>query len=73
MKENKQTALERKQEKARNLKKDTRGLSTVEYLILLVVIAVASIGIWNKIGGKVVEHANSSKDELGKVKAEGTP
>lgn len=54
-------------DKNKGLSRDTRGLSTVEYLILLVVIAVASISIWNEIGGKVVDHATKSNDALGTV------
>lgn len=49
------------------LRKDTRGLSTVEYLILLVVIAVASISLWKEIGDKVKGHATDSNDALGKI------
>lgn len=66
----KKTALERiRNNKDKSLKNDTRGLSTVEYLILLVVIAVASIGIWNKIGGEVKDHAQNSLDEIKTIEA----
>ena len=67
MKKDKTTALERKPSKGleRRLAGDTRGLSTVEYLILLVVIAVASIGVWREIGGKVKGHAETSRDSIG--------
>lgn len=44
---------------------DTKGLSTVEYLILLTVIAVASISLWRSIGGKVKNHATKSDSALG--------
>ncbi len=47
--------------------RDTRGLSTVEYIILLVVIVVGSVGIWNEIGSDLVGKLGSSRDSLGKV------
>lgn len=50
---------------ARTLIRCTRGLSSVEYLILLVVIGVASIATWNQIGAKVSQHATDSDTELG--------
>ena len=69
MKQKKLTAIEKKREKdiEKCLKDDIRGLSTVEYLILLVVIAVASISIWNKIGAKVKGHAEKSDTAIGTI------
>jgi Flp pilus assembly pilin Flp len=32
---------------------NTRGLSTVEYVIILCLLAVLAIGTWNKFGGAV--------------------
>jgi len=37
-----------------HLLKDTRGLSTVEYIIILAFIAVAGIGLWKTFGGTVL-------------------
>lgn len=71
MKAEKKTALARiRGTQAESLGEDTRGLSTVEYLILLVVIAVASISIWKQIGGKVKGHAETSNTSIGTL---GTP
>jgi len=33
--------------------RDDRGMSTVEYIILMAVIVVGSVGVWNTIGTKV--------------------
>ena len=66
MRAEEKTALARiRGNEAESLNTDTRGLSTVEYLILLVVIAVASISIWKEIGSKVEGHANKSNTALG--------
>ena len=43
---------------------DSRGLSTVEYLILLVVIAVAGIAIWKQLGATVKSQAETSDTAL---------
>lgn len=56
--------MKSKNDTSLSLKRDTRGLSSVEYLILLVVIAVASLGIWKKIGGQVSDRAQGSSDAL---------
>ncbi len=50
-----------------SLVQDTRGMSTVEYLILLVVIGVASITLWNQMGTKVKDMATESNTALGTV------
>ncbi|MCP4444071.1 MAG: hypothetical protein GY811_01835 [Myxococcales bacterium] len=47
-----------------NLTRDTRGLSTVEYLILLVVIGVAGITVWQKVGESIDNKATSSRQSL---------
>lgn len=46
---------------------DERGLSTVEYVIILVLIAAAAIGTWVTFGGKVrdkIEASNKAMDEV---------
>lgn len=40
-------------ENIRKLGRDERGLSTVEYTVLLVLIVAATVGLWNKLGEKV--------------------
>lgn len=51
----------------RDLSKDERGLSTVEYIIILMLIAVAGIGLWEAFGGAVfdkIESATGAVDGL---------
>ncbi len=45
--------------------RDDRGLSTVEYVILLVVVAVAGIFLWNKLGNTVMTKVETSEQRLG--------
>jgi Flp pilus assembly pilin Flp len=44
--------------------RDERGLSTVEYVIILVVIAVLAIGAWKNFGTKIQGQINSSAGEV---------
>lgn len=48
---------------------DDLGLSTVEYVIILVLIAVAAISTWQSFGGKVKEKIGNATTEMEKVKA----
>jgi Flp pilus assembly pilin Flp len=50
----------------RTLLRDTRGLSTVEYVIILALIAVGGISFWQTFGGNVTQKITESS---GKVKA----
>ena len=47
-----------------SLARDDRGLSTVEYVILLVLVAVAGIVAWNNIGQTVIDKITGSDDKL---------
>jgi len=47
-----------------SLRTDTRGVTTVEYLILLVVIAVAGITIWKKVGTSINAKATKSNSAI---------
>jgi Flp pilus assembly pilin Flp len=47
------------------LGRDTRGLSTVEYIIILVLIAVAGIGLWTTFGDTVGAKIGESTDAIG--------
>ena len=60
-KSNDMTMAERKKA---GLVRDTKGLSTVEYLIILVVIAVAGISLWQDIGKTVDQKATESNTDL---------
>lgn len=51
----------------RSFLRDERGLSSVEYVILLAVVVVGCVGFWNRIGSKFLEsltQAQSQLDEL---------
>jgi Flp pilus assembly pilin Flp len=48
--------------------RDERGLTTVEYVIILVLIATMAIVTWGKFGGSIkaqVETSTTAIDELG--------
>jgi len=51
-----------------SLMKDRRGLSTVEYVIVLALIAVAAIGSWRSFGGKVVDEVKRGIDAVDGLK-----
>jgi Flp pilus assembly pilin Flp len=47
--------------------RDERGLSTVEYIIILVLIAAAAIGLWTTFGKTIqakLDFANTQVDTL---------
>jgi Flp pilus assembly pilin Flp len=47
-----------------SLIRDTRGLSSVEYLVLLVVVAVAGIAVWKKLGKSISDKAGAASKSL---------
>lgn len=48
----------------KNLIKDTQGLSTVEYVIILILIAVIGITAWRTFGNTVVNKINSGNSQI---------
>ncbi len=62
--------IEKPNQKKNGLARDERGLSTVEYIILLVLIAVAAIAAWGEFGDKVKGAVNDSKKEIPSVSSE---
>jgi Flp pilus assembly pilin Flp len=48
-----------------SLARDERGLSTVEYIIILVLIAVAGIGLWRAFGDTVSGKIGDATGEVG--------
>lgn len=50
--------------KLRNLVQDDRGLSTVEYVILLVLIAAVAMGTWQVFGSRVQEKLDDASSEF---------
>jgi Flp pilus assembly pilin Flp len=53
-----------KSNKKLSLRRDERGLSTVEYVILLVLMAVAGITIWNTLGTTIVTKITESNGRI---------
>jgi len=46
---------------------DQRGLSTVEYVIILVVVAALAVTAWNKFGEQVRAKLQYSNDQMKEV------
>ena len=46
------------------LARDTRGLSTVEYVIILCLIAAVAVGVWHEFGGMVKTKLQASSGEI---------
>jgi Flp pilus assembly pilin Flp len=45
----------------RQLRGDNRGVTTVEYVIVLVLVAVLAIGVWKKFGGSIQNQVTTSQ------------
>lgn len=48
----------------RSLHSNTEGLSTVEYVIILILIAVVGITAWRTFGNTVVTKINSGNSQI---------
>jgi Flp pilus assembly pilin Flp len=44
---------------------DTRGLSTVEYVIILCLIAAVAVGVWQTFGETVRNRLDAASGEIG--------
>ncbi|MEZ4391073.1 MAG: hypothetical protein R3A48_08260 [Polyangiales bacterium] len=53
-----------KKNNVRGLIQDTEGLSTVEYVIILILIAVVGITAWRTFGNTVVNKINSGNSQI---------
>jgi Flp pilus assembly pilin Flp len=51
----------------RGLRRDDRGLSTVEYIIILMLIAVAGIALWSAFGETVSGKIGEATGEVGSL------
>ncbi len=54
---------------ARRILGDERGLSTVEYTILLVLIAVGGISLWTNFGDALSDHIVDAESQVKEMKA----
>lgn len=48
----------------KTLNKDTNGLSTIEYVIILMLIAIVSIVAWRTFGNTVVSKVNAGNSQI---------
>ncbi len=53
------------------LHSDDRGLSTVEYVIILVLIAAGAIGTWQSFGTTLTGKIKASNTEMDKISVQG--
>ena len=56
-----------KQNEKKGLLKDNRGLSTVEYIIILVLIAVSGIQLWTTFGETLEKKIGESTELVGNI------
>lgn len=49
------------------LARDQRGLSTLEYVVLFVIIVVGALTFWSKLGGKLTENLGGGTDAFNRV------
>ncbi len=56
-----------------SLLKDQRGLTTVEYIIILCLIAVVGFAVWKKFGETVKERVGEADGTLGTMSGTATP
>lgn len=47
------------------LSRDTRGLSTVEYVIILIVVGLVGIAAWRMFGGSTANRAENAGQDVG--------
>lgn len=52
---------------SRNLLGDERGLSTIEYVILMAIVVIGAVGTWNEIGSKYKGKLGESRDDVNKI------
>ena len=48
-----------------SLRKDDQGLTTVEYIIILALIAIAAIAAWTTFGSSIQTQATGSASTIG--------
>lgn len=56
-----------KNPKKKTLLSDQRGLTTVEYIIVLGLVAVLGIGTWQKFGDTLIDEVDDAKGQMSKV------
>ncbi len=56
--------VDRKAAQGRSLMRDTRGLTTVEYIIILCLIAIVGFAVWKKFGETVKEKVTGADSTM---------
>lgn len=64
---------ERARTSLRRLAEDTRGLSTVEYIIILCLIAVVCFAVWKQFGNTVEFKTKGASRTIGDLPMDSTP
>jgi Flp pilus assembly pilin Flp len=62
-----------KTRRVRELLADTRGLSTVEYIIILCLIAVVCFAIWRQFGNTVKSKVQGADAMVGQLPTDSSP
>jgi len=57
--------MQRPRQLLRALASDTRGLTTVEYAIVLCLIAVVGVGVWSTFGQTVKANLEAADSQIG--------
>ena len=63
----------KKSETLNGLLKDEQGLTTVEYIIILCLIAVVGFAIWKKFGETVKEKVGGAEGVVGTLPTDSAP
>lgn len=61
------------EKRRRSLFRDTEGLTTVEYIIILCLIAVVGFAVWKKFGETVKTKVNAADTTIGTLPEESAP
>ena len=59
--------------KLRSLLKDTKGLSTVEYILILCLLAITCFAIWKQFGETVKSKVQGADNIVGTLPTESSP
>ncbi len=62
-----------KARKGQGLLRDERGLTTVEYIIILCLIAVVGFAVWKKFGETVKTKVNAADSTIGTLPESSAP
>jgi Flp pilus assembly pilin Flp len=51
----------------KKLARDQRGLSTMEYAVLFVIIVVGALALWSKLGKSLADQVSQGNEVFGKA------